>query len=90
MLACFVQGRGHKGTAKTGQSYMCQVEGCTTSLQGLKDYHIRYKICNHHLKVSFILKDGKEQRFCQQCGRFHPLEEFDNNKRSCRARYHRQ
>ncbi|KAK4750464.1 hypothetical protein SAY87_003946 [Trapa incisa] len=27
-----------------------------------------------------------EQRFCQQCSRFHLLGEFDNGKRSCRKR----
>lgn len=25
-------------------------------------------------------------RFCQLCGRFHPLDAFDDNRRSCRAR----
>ena len=29
------------------------------------------------------------QRFCQQCGRFHHLVEFDGEKRSCRARLQR-
>jgi hypothetical protein len=33
------------------------------------------------------MKDGVPQRFCQQCGRFHLLSEFDGNKRSCRARW---
>lgn len=30
--------------------------------------------------------DGQLQRFCQQCGRFHLLSAFDDNKRSCRER----
>ncbi len=30
-----------------------------------------------------------ERRFCQQCGRFQPLEDFDTNKRSCRERLQR-
>ncbi|XP_048329804.1 squamosa promoter-binding-like protein 13A isoform X2 [Ziziphus jujuba] len=29
---------------------------------------------------------GNTQRFCQQCSRFHSLEEFDEGKRSCRKR----
>jgi hypothetical protein len=37
-------------------------------------------------QVSSIVRDGKPQRFCQQCGRFHLLTDFDGNKRSCRAR----
>lgn len=68
---------------------VCQVEGCCADLAGLRDYHLRYKICEHHLKVSSIIKEGVPQRFCQQCGRFHNLTEFDGNKRSCRARLQR-
>lgn len=33
-----------------------------------------------------VMDDNTKQRFCQQCGRFHNLEEFDSDKRSCRAR----
>jgi hypothetical protein len=36
--------------------------------------------------VPSVLREGRPQRFCQQCGRFHPLEEFDGTKRSCRSR----
>lgn len=43
------------------------------------------QICEYHLKATSILKDGIPQRFCQQCGRFHPLEAFDGTRRSCRA-----
>ena len=32
---------------------VCQVEGCGVNLTGLKEYHQRYKICEHHLKVHF-------------------------------------
>lgn len=31
---------------------VCQVEGCYADLKGLRDYHLRYKICEYHLKVS--------------------------------------
>ncbi len=30
------------------------------------------------------MRDGIPQRFCQQCGRFHTLEQFDGTRRSCR------
>lgn len=68
---------------------VCQVDGCGADLTGLKEYHQRYKICEYHLKVSSIIKDAVQQRFCQQCGRFHVLSEFDGVKRSCRARLER-
>lgn len=68
---------------------VCQVEGCYTDLGGLRDYHMRYKICEFHLKTPSIVREGRPQRFCQQCGRFHNLTEFDGAKRSCRARLQR-
>jgi hypothetical protein len=30
---------------------VCQVDGCYADLTGLRDYHLRYKICEYHLKV---------------------------------------
>ena len=67
----------------------CQVEDCRAPLEGLKEYHQRYKVCDHHLKMEYIERDGQKYRFCQQCGRFQPLDEFDDRKRSCRARLQR-
>ena len=58
-----------------------QVEGCHKSLSTEKDYYRRYRICEEHLKLSSLLKDGEAQRFCQQCGKFHPLDDFDADKR---------
>jgi hypothetical protein len=46
-----------------------------------KEYYQRYRICEEHLKLSSLLKDGVQQRFCQQCGRFHLLADFDGDKR---------
>mmetsp|Transcript_5475 Transcript_5475/g.18529 ORF Transcript_5475/g.18529 Transcript_5475/m.18529 type:complete len:1324 (+) Transcript_5475:256-4227(+) len=64
----------------------CQVADCEMAdLKGLKDYHLRYKICEFHLKAKVVSIDGILKRFCQQCGRFHDVTEFDENKRSCRA-----
>jgi len=57
------------------------VEGCYAELRDLKEYHQRYKICEFHLKVSSIVRDDQRMRFCQQCGRFHLLDEFDGDKR---------
>lgn len=67
----------------------CQVEDCQADLSTMKEYHQRYKICEHHLKVDSIMRGEQVQRFCQQCGRFHGLEEFDDQKRSCRERLRR-
>eukprot|EP01018_Ginkgo_biloba_P033187 Gb_27198 [translate_table: standard] len=64
----------------------CQVEGCKADLTGAKDYHRRHKVCEIHSKSPKVTVAGLEQRFCQQCSRFHVLSEFDEGKRSCRRR----
>ena len=49
-----VRGMGGMGgsTPRThGTKGICQVEGCYQDLSGLRDYHVRYKICENHLKV---------------------------------------
>lgn len=74
------------GPPGPSSSFGCQVPGCEALLTHLRDYYQRYKICETHLKMESLLKDGELQRFCQQCGRFQPLGDFDDNKRSCRER----
>ncbi|XP_059651603.1 squamosa promoter-binding-like protein 7 isoform X2 [Cornus florida] len=64
----------------------CQVEGCHVALVNAKDYHKRHKVCEVHSKAPKVVVLGLEQRFCQQCSRFHAVTEFDDSKRSCRRR----
>ncbi|RZC69191.1 hypothetical protein C5167_032268 [Papaver somniferum] len=64
----------------------CQVEGCHVALIHAKDYHRRHKVCEMHSKAPKVVVLGIEQRFCQQCSRFHVISEFDDSKRSCRRR----
>ncbi|PKA51327.1 Squamosa promoter-binding-like protein 17 [Apostasia shenzhenica] len=64
----------------------CQVEGCNLDLTGAKAYYCRHKVCGVHSKSPKVIVAGLEQRFCQQCSRFHLLPEFDQGKRSCRRR----
>ncbi|KAJ1292869.1 hypothetical protein BS78_01G023300 [Paspalum vaginatum] len=74
-----VQGGGSSGPA-------CQVEGCEADLTAAKDYHRRHKVCEMHSKATTAVVGNTVQRFCQQCSRFHLLQEFDEGKRSCRRR----
>ena len=67
----------------------CRVLGCTEDLSGLKEYHIRYKICIAHHAADVVTQNGVEQRFCQQCAQFHDLAAFDGMKHSCRERLER-
>ncbi|XP_024023478.1 squamosa promoter-binding-like protein 12 isoform X2 [Morus notabilis] len=70
----------------SGRSAVCQVEDCRADLTNAKDYHRRHKVCDMHSKASKALVGSIMQRFCQQCSRFHVLQEFDEGKRSCRRR----
>ncbi|KAL6182646.1 hypothetical protein ACLB2K_044061 [Fragaria x ananassa] len=64
----------------------CLVDGCRSDLSTCRDYHRRHKVCELHSKTPMVTINGQKQRFCQQCSRFHSLEEFDGGKRSCRKR----
>lgn len=79
---------GKKGKLLGGNSgrFVCQVEGCRADLSSAKDYHRRHKVCEVHAKASSAMVASVMQRFCQQCSRFHFLDEFDEGKRSCRRR----
>lgn len=72
--------------ASTAQPPRCQVEGCNLVLAIAKEYHKRHKVCEMHSKAPKVIVLGIEQRFCQQCSRFHAISEFDDAKRSCRRR----
>lgn len=62
--------------------FAVQVAGCGKDLSKEKDYYQRYRVCGEHLNLSALrFADGQEQRFCQQCGKFHPLGEFDGERK---------
>ncbi|CAA7025692.1 unnamed protein product [Microthlaspi erraticum] len=75
-----------KPRALSSERPLCQVYGCNMDLSHSKDYHKRHRVCDAHSKTSVVIVSGIEQRFCQQCSRFHFLSEFDDGKRSCRRR----
>nr|WMI30937.1 squamosa promter-binding-like protein 36 [Diospyros sp. 'deyangshi'] len=64
----------------------CLVDECSSDLSQCREYHRRHKVCELHSKTPRVTIGGREQRFCQQCSRFHSLVEFDEGKRSCRKR----
>ncbi|KAL5215761.1 hypothetical protein ABZP36_007162 [Zizania latifolia] len=78
--------RKEKTAAGVAAVPRCQVEGCDVALAGAKEYHRRHKVCEMHSKAPRVVVHGAEQRFCQQCSRFHAITEFDDSKRSCRRR----
>lgn len=86
-LAAIEENKGksklHRGNSSQPS---CQVEGCEADLRTSKDYHRRHKVCEMHSKATQAVVGNAIQRFCQQCSRFHLLQEFDEGKRSCRRR----
>ncbi|XP_073306470.1 squamosa promoter-binding-like protein 16 [Primulina huaijiensis] len=75
-----------KRAKASGSNTHCLVDGCNADLSLCRDYHRRHKVCEIHSKTAKVTIGGREQRFCQQCSRFHSLVEFDEGKRSCRKR----
>lgn len=79
-------GKKKKVSGPSSNRAVCQVEDCKADLSNAKDYHRRHKVCDGHSKATRALVGNVMQRFCQQCSRFHVLQEFDEGKRSCRRR----
>lgn len=79
-------GKKTKVAGGSSNRAVCQVDDCQLDLSNAKDYHRRHKVCEAHSKVTKALVGNSVQRFCQQCSRFHILQEFDEGKRSCRRR----
>ncbi|KAF7819406.1 teosinte glume architecture 1-like [Senna tora] len=77
---------GSSKRSRTQQNVSCSVDGCDSDLSDCREYHRRHRVCEKHSKTPIVLVGGKQQRFCQQCSRFHSLGEFDEVKRSCRKR----
>ncbi|XP_074572729.1 teosinte glume architecture 1-like isoform X2 [Curcuma longa] len=75
-----------RSLSNVSQIASCMVDGCKADLSKCREYHRRHKVCEVHSKTPVVLIGGQEQRFCQQCSRFHWLIEFDDVKRSCRKR----
>ncbi|KAK3440967.1 hypothetical protein EUGRSUZ_B01228 [Eucalyptus grandis] len=76
--------------AGTGQGIArCQVPSCKADIQELKGYHRRHRVCLRCANASAVLLEGDRKRYCQQCGKFHFLSDFDEGKRSCRRKLER-
>eukprot|EP00775_Hariotina_reticulata_P007110 gene7110-7324_t len=79
----------HLNVAAAGSqpdSVVPPIEGCQQLLKDEKPYYQRFMVCEEHMRSLSLQINGQSCRFCQQCGRFEPLQAFDGAKRSCRAR----
>ncbi|XP_030507139.2 squamosa promoter-binding-like protein 7 [Cannabis sativa] len=64
----------------------CQVPDCGVDIKELKGYHRRHRVCLRCANATTVTIDGETKRYCQQCGKFHVLADFDEGKRSCRRK----
>ncbi|KAM0046449.1 putative transcription factor SBP family [Helianthus debilis subsp. tardiflorus] len=74
---------------KSSGGSRCQVSGCETDISELKGYHKRHRVCLQCAYAGSVVIDGESKRYCQQCGKFHVLSDFDEGKRSCRRKLER-
>lgn len=44
------------------------------------------QVCPEHLELPAMVVEGQTIRFCQQCGRYQLLTEFDGTRRTCRVK----
>lgn len=58
-----------------------QIPGCTEPLTKQKAYNAVHRVCDMHMRSLVIDMDGVETRFCQQCGKFEPVDRFEGTKR---------
>lgn len=65
---------------------LCQVPSCEADISELKGYHKRHRVCLKCAHAAAVVLDGESKRYCQQCGKFHLLSNFDEGKRSCRRK----
>jgi hypothetical protein len=72
----------HASTHSSQRLPFCtQVEGCQRLLRDEKAYYQRFLVCEDHMRCLSLDINGQMSRFCQQCGKFEPLEVFDDDKR---------
>ncbi|KAL2610261.1 hypothetical protein R1flu_028834 [Riccia fluitans] len=67
----------------------CQVQSCGAELTNLKGYHQRHRVCLRCAHATRVMLRNQPHRYCQQCGKFHPICDFDEGKRSCRRKLER-
>ncbi|KAM7488236.1 hypothetical protein LguiB_025720 [Lonicera macranthoides] len=83
-------GKKRARTARAGPgTARCQVPQCGTDISELKGYHRRHRVCLGCANAREVVLDGENKRYCQQCGKFHILSDFDEGKRSCRRKLQR-
>ena len=64
----------------------CIVPGCGVDLYDEGKPSTKLGTCREHRTAVEVDLDGKPHRYCQQCVKLHPIDEFDGKKKGCRKR----
>lgn len=58
---------------------------CDTLVNEDRPYYRRYRTCRACASRERVMLRGAPHRFCQQCGKYEPVESFDVGTRTCRV-----
>lgn len=62
-----------KRVRKSGSAFQieirCQVPGCEADIKELKGYHRRHRVCLRCANATYVVLEGEQKRYCQQCGK---------------------
>ena len=68
----------------------CIVPNCPIRLSDEGQSSVRLRACLGHRNALVVdMLDGRKGRFCQQCAKLQPIEDFDGDRRGCRKRLQR-
>ncbi|GAB4814978.1 hypothetical protein N2152v2_002024 [Parachlorella kessleri] len=76
---------GVDGKSRGKPGAKCSVPFCGEALNQCPLYLKKFRVCVRHASMPELVLEGRQVRFCQQCGRFQPLHDFDGERKNCRA-----
>lgn len=74
-----------KAAFQDGSTLICHVCTKEVDVSDIKKYIRCRKICNVCRTADSCIKNGLIVKYCQLCSWVHPLDEFDEGRRSCRS-----
>ena len=72
------------GTERT-DTITCQVCAQVVPSNSIRKYIRVRKVCNACRTSDCVMKNGKKMRFCQLCSWFHPVDNFEGTRHSCKS-----
>lgn len=66
------------------ETIICQVCAKEVPSNSIRKYIRVRKVCNGCRTSECVVKNGKKMRFCQLCSWFHPVDNFEGKRHSCK------